>query len=141
MKKVLLFCICFVLASSAFAANWKEIGENLYIDSETNSVVAIIKPLNWTAYMQGVEKKLKSNWNPPADVSRKTVALFKVAKDGKLLGITIIESSGSKAHDDAAKKAINLSAPFEPLPQEFKKDSVDIEFTFDYKSRIINQLK
>ena len=34
--------------------------------------------------------------------------------------------------DEAALKALELTAPFEPLPKEFKGKSVDIQFTFDY---------
>ena len=35
--------------------------------------------------------------------------------------------------DLAAKNAVALSAPFPALPQFFKKESIELEFDFDYK--------
>jgi len=34
--------------------------------------------------------------------------------------------------DAAAIEAVKASSPFEPLPKEYKGESIPIEFTFDY---------
>lgn len=92
-----------------------------------------IKSPNWGPYMRDLERRIKQNWNPPkGDASKRVVVMFKIGRDGRLLSIRIGKSSGSVSNDDAAKAAIELTAPFKPLPPEFKGSSIDIEFTFDY---------
>lgn len=84
-------------------------------------------------YMRELQKSIKSNWTPPkGNESKRVVLIFKIAKNGKLLANKVFKSSGIVAADEAAIKAVNLTAPFKPLPKEFKGKSVDIQFTFDY---------
>ena len=49
-----------------------------------------------------------------------------VNTDGSLYDISIIESSGNKALDDAAKLIVKLSAPFPALPKELLEEGIDI---------------
>lgn len=84
-------------------------------------------------YMRDVQKKIKSNWDPPeGDKSKRVVLLFKIAKDGSLLSCSVKKSSWNSNVDYAAIKAVKQTAPFPPLPPEFKGQSIDIQFTFDY---------
>ena len=92
-----------------------------------------IKQPNWGPYMRDLEARIKRNWNPPkGDQSKRVVLLFKIGRDGRLLSIQTVRSSGQPLSDAAAKAAVELTAPFRPLPPEFKGSSIDIEFTFDY---------
>jgi len=92
-----------------------------------------LKQPNWGAYMAEVERRVKRNWTPPkGDESKRVVVLFKIGRDGRLLSIKVTKSSGQPLADQAAKAAIELSAPFRPLPPEYKDSSIDIDFTFDY---------
>ena len=61
------------------------------------------------------------------------VKLFKIAKDGRLLSCRVHRGSGLPSADQAALKAVELTAPFRPLPADFKGQSIDIQFTFDYR--------
>ncbi len=89
--------------------------------------------IEWGPYMRNLEKRIKKNWNPPNDdVSKRVIVYFKIGKDGRLISLKTGKSSGSISHDDAAKSAIERTAPFAPLPPEFKGVNIDIEFTFDY---------
>lgn len=73
------------------------------------------------------------NWDPPkGEHSKRVVLLFKIAKDGRLLNVSVHNSSGTPEADQAAIRAVKLTAPFKPLPAEFRGQSVDIQFTFDY---------
>lgn len=84
-------------------------------------------------YMRNLQSNIKRNWYPPkGNESKRVVLLFKIAKDGRLLSCSVFKSSGKSDADDAAIKAVKLSAPFRPLPKEFKGQSIDIQFTFDY---------
>lgn len=91
-------------------------------------------PPYFQQYMRDIEKNIKLNWKPPKNnVSKRTVLTFRLGKNGELLAINVSKSSGSEETDNAAIAAVKMSAPFEPLPVEFKGNSVDIDFTFDYK--------
>jgi len=85
------------------------------------------------SYMNNLQNKIKSNWNPPkSKISKDVILKFKIARDGSLVKTKIIKSSDDTATDMAAIEALKRSAPFEPLPKQFKDNSVDVEFTFDY---------
>lgn len=85
-------------------------------------------------YMRELQRRIKLNWDPPKGNESKTVVLlFKIAKDGRLLSSKIHKSSGLPTADQAALKAVELTAPFRPLPADFKGQSIDIQFTFDYR--------
>lgn len=85
-------------------------------------------------YMRELQRRIKLNWDPPKGNESKTVVLlFKVARDGRLLSCRVHKSSGLPTADQAALKAVELTAPFRPLPADFKGQSIDIQFTFDYR--------
>ena len=84
-------------------------------------------------YMRELQRRIKMNWDPPkGNESKRVVLLFKIAKDGRLLSCRVNKSSGLPTADQAALKAVELTAPFRPLPADFKGQSIDIQFTFDY---------
>ena len=84
-------------------------------------------------YMRELQRRIKMNWDPPkGNESKRVVLLFKIAKDGRLLSCRVNKSSGLPSADQAALKAVELTAPFRPLPADFKGQSIDIQFTFDY---------
>lgn len=84
-------------------------------------------------YMRELQRRIKMNWDPPkGNESKRVVLLFKIAKDGRLLSCSVFKSSGLPGADKAAINAVQATAPFRPLPAEFKGQSIDIQFTFDY---------
>lgn len=84
-------------------------------------------------YMRELQRRIKMNWDPPkGNESKRVVLLFKIAKDGRLLSLRVFKSSGLPGADKAAMNAVELTAPFRPLPAEYKNSSIDIQFTFDY---------
>lgn len=94
---------------------------------------------NWGPYMRNLEQRIKRNWTPPkGDSSKRVVIHFVIARDGRLLSAKVAKSSGVPLADRAAMSAVELTAPFSPLPPEFREQSVQIEFTFDYN--VINSI-
>lgn len=92
-----------------------------------------IKEPDFGPYMRDLQRRIKMNWDPPkGNESKRVVLLFKIAKDGRLLNCSVFKSSGLPSADNAALNAVKLTAPFRPLPAEFKGQSIDIQFTFDY---------
>lgn len=92
-----------------------------------------IKEPDFGPYMKELQRRIKMNWDPPkGNESKRVVLLFSIARDGRLLNVGVHRSSGMPAADRAAIDAVKLTAPFRPLPPDFKGNSVDIQFTFDY---------
>ncbi len=84
-------------------------------------------------YMRELQRRIKMNWDPPrGNESKRVVLLFKIARDGRLLKASVFKSSGVPSADKAALNAVELTAPFKPLPVGFKGSNIDIQFTFDY---------
>ena len=83
--------------------------------------------------MKELQRRIKMNWDPPkGNESKRVILLFSIARDGRLLNVKVHKSSGLNSADNAAVNAVKLTAPFKPLPPDFKGDKVDIQFTFDY---------
>lgn len=88
---------------------------------------------DFNEYMKNVERRIKLNWDPTTESQNKVIiVLFEISKDGDLLRSKVIKSSGIDSVDKSVIQAIQLTAPFPPLPQSFNRDSIIIEFTFDY---------
>lgn len=92
-----------------------------------------IREPDFGPYMRELQRRIKMNWEPPkGNESKRVVLLFKIAKDGRLLSVRVYKSSGLPSADRAALNAVELTAPFRPLPAEFRGGNIDIQFTFDY---------
>lgn len=92
-----------------------------------------IREPDFGPYMRELQRRIKMNWDPPkGNESKRVVLLFKIAKDGRLLSCSVYKSSGLPNADKAALDAVKLTAPFRPLPADYKGQSIDIQFTFDY---------
>lgn len=92
-----------------------------------------IREPDFGPYMRELQRRIKMNWDPPkGDQSKRVVLMFKIAKDGRLLSCHVHKSSGLPNADKAAIQAVQLTAPFKPLPADFKGSNIDIQFTFDY---------
>jgi len=63
----------------------------------------------------------------------KTIILIKINEDGDLKHIEILESSGNEIYDDQAYAAVKNSAPFGPVPEEFKKLFEEVGFGLRFK--------
>ena len=102
--------------------------------------VDAIREPNFGPYMSDLQRRIKANWDPPrGDESKRVVLLFKIAKDGRLLSVKVVKSSGSQAADRAALAAVELTAPFRALPSDYRGSDVDIQFTFDYNVFGVNR--
>lgn len=89
--------------------------------------------VDFNPWMRKIQKDIKNNWHPPkGSESKKVVVMFSVDKYGLLLHSEVTVSSGIIEVDEAALSAIKDTADFDPLPEGFKKQSIDIQFTFDY---------
>lgn len=90
--------------------------------------------LNKDYYMLYMQKKLKSNWDPPKlTYNTKVTVEFQILPDGKIVNEKITKSSGNNDFDKAALLALRKSNPLRSLSEDLKQEKeVIINFTFDY---------
>ena len=122
MKKILLICLCiFAFAGISFA----DVSVN---DVDKNGNDDYLKE-----YFSKVTQKTRTNWHiPRGQEEKKVTILYKIAKNGDLLDVKVIKSSGSAKADKSALEAVKKSAPFKPLPEQYTGNNLEIQYTFGY---------
>lgn len=93
---------------------------------------------DWGEYAQSMVSRIRVNWynNMPQLIQtglKGVVTIrFTIQRDGRITDITILSSSGIPPYDFAAKKAIELSSPLNPLPKDFPNRSERVTAMFFY---------
>jgi len=83
-------------------------------------------------YMSDVNSRIKRVWFPPKGCeSKRVIVAFKIHRGGDISDLHIDQSSGVPTADQAALRAVEAAAPFQPLPAAASEEP-DIQFTFDY---------
>ncbi|HEY9733421.1 MAG TPA: TonB family protein [Drouetiella sp.] len=86
------------------------------------------------SYLRDVHRRIKHAWTPGVDdITGSAQIMFRIRKNGRLVSMKLMRSSGESDTDDSAMHAITASAPFKPLPPEFTADYLDLLYTFNYK--------
>ncbi len=95
--------------------------------------------LKYQEYLFGVKKKIKFYWYYPNPSARrleqgKVRINFLIKSDGSVAKkeLEMVKSTGYPALDDAAITAIKLASPFNPFPEDFEIDELDIRASFEY---------
>lgn len=128
---LLLTFICSSSLNTKVFANGKK--PNISYSEKKSNPLPEDMPNMFVGYMKKMQDTIKANWEPPHQKTSKTVVItYSIMKDGKLGSYKITQSSNNKKLDKAAVKALKKSAPFDPLPENFSGDHVDVQFTFDY---------
>jgi len=88
-------------------------------------------------YRAYLERAIQQRWQipPEANLLSQPVSLtveFTIAQDGRLISLRLYNSTGLRALDRAAQRAIELAAPFRPLPNIFTAPSQVFTDTFVY---------
>ncbi len=95
-------------------------------------------PYMW--YLKIIERKVNENWiTHGLDVSgmkRDPTVSFMIERNGEISSLVMEKSSGSMALDRSALDAVMGSAPFPPLPSEYKNALLPVFFSFSYQQRI-----
>jgi TonB family protein len=97
---------------------------------------------DWGDYAQSMVNRIRVNWynNMPQLIQtglKGVVTIrFTIQRDGRITDITILESSAKPPYDFAAKKAIELSSPLNPLPADFPNASERVTCMFFYNQEV-----
>lgn len=95
---------------------------------------------NYRDYMQKVRQRIYANWRFPREaldreMHGKLMIEFHIGKDGQLLKVEMLESSGEHVLDISALKAVKLAELYPPLPEAMRRDVLPIVAIFTYRQR------
>ena len=93
--------------------------------------------IKYASYMQHIKHKIQNVWTYPEEAQQtgqqgRLLILFSIGKDGSLVKLKLLRSSGYPLLDKAALQAVKDAAPFPPLPERFGVDVLNIYATFEY---------
>lgn len=89
-------------------------------------------------YLLEMKRKVQSHNNPPfafthlGAIGGDILLRFKVLQDGTVKDLEILNSTAHYSLEDTSKRAIQFSAPFKPLPENFPKEYLEITALFSY---------
>lgn len=107
--------------------------QQLMKNQSFNTVSTEKEDFDFGPYVMDVVRRIKHNFNPPSrDNSLKAVVTFRISRTGEVSELLILSTSGSKIFDEAALQAVRTSSPFVAFPKQADKQSIQMEFSFDY---------
>jgi TonB family protein len=95
---------------------------------------------HWGDYAQSMISKIRVNWyNHMPQLIRTgmpgvATVRFTIHRDGRISDIILVNTSGVPPYDFAARKAIELSSPLNPLPADFPNSTERVTAMFYYNS-------
>ncbi len=89
-------------------------------------------------YVMGVRNRVSSNWlqstvDPSVRWAPRAVATFEILRNGSIVNIQLVRSSGNASVDRSALRSIQGSNPLNPLPPAYAGSYVTVEFWFDFR--------
>ena len=129
-----------LMPQSVELADSRAAGYQDYIDEEleiADSIDLNTTDYRFIGYFSNLRKAFEMVWRYPSAAARRglqgSVAVrFTILKSGKLKYAKVVESSGYAILDDAVIEALELAAPYDPLPDGFDKDKLTITGSFRY---------
>lgn len=90
----------------------------------------------YTYYLQIIVDRVSSNWftatsNLDYSGEYQSVIYFKIWRNGQIADLKIEQPSGLPALDLTARRAVELAAPFPPLPRDFESEYLVVHLIFE----------
>ena len=91
-------------------------------------------PYAW--YVKIIRDKIGERWDPVALKGQQPRVTFEIGRNGQVpvARISVKQTSGNRAYDQLAIRAIAEASPFPPLPDDFKNAVVTIDIQFLYEA-------
>ena len=138
MAVVLSCALAFAQTSPPQASPQPSDGGQSHLDvlTETTGV-------NFDPYLKALTMRVRQQWYPlipeaAATKRGKVVIHFAIFNDGSVKGLGVVGPSGDRELDFPAFQSIYTSAPFHPLPSEFKGPYLGLRFTYIYNLEFCN---
>lgn len=95
---------------------------------------------NYREYMQRVRQRIYAKWTYPREAQSRElhgrlVIEFHIGKEGELLSLELVTSSGEAVLDSSALEAVKLAERYPPLPESMRRDVLPVVAIFSYRIR------
>ena len=95
-------------------------------DAEAPVVGYDAEDFTYAYYTRCLVAAIRSRWTRPPIDGVEALVRFRIASDGAVSELELIESSGVTRFDNAGLRAIELASPVPPLPRSFRKPSLGV---------------
>ena len=105
-----------------------------------DSIPLNTKDAKYVSYFSRVKQQIQRAWIYPPQAIKSPMGgelslKFEISKDGNLLNLRLINTSGSNILDANAIKAVRGAAPYYPFPTTIPKEKLSILATFVYNKK------
>lgn len=89
-------------------------------------------------YLLWLKSRIEQNIFPPPAfthmgmISGQTQLRFRIHPDGRLQALHVLRTAGHKSLMETSMRAVELSAPFRPLPVDFPEEFLEVTALFEY---------
>lgn len=95
---------------------------------------------NYREYMQRLRQRIYAKWDYPREAQNRELAgrlviEFHIGKDGQLLRLELVSSSGELVLDSSALDAVKMAERYPPLPDAMQRDVLPVVAIFSYRIR------
>jgi len=93
---------------------------------------------NFAPYMLKLKRTIERNIFPPPAftymgiISGESLIKFRISRSGKLISMEVLDYKGHKSLMTTSVKAVQVSAPFDPLPSDFPEEYLEVTGKFEY---------
>ena len=95
-------------------------------DAEAPVVGYDSEDFTYAYYTTRLVAAIRARWTRPPIEDVEALVRFRIASDGRVSELELIESSGVRRFDRAGLRAIELASPVPPLPRSFRKPSLGV---------------
>jgi len=112
----------------------KDVSDNLAAGSRFGGAAVDNASFDYPYWFVQAFGKIERNWSNPVYANRPLTCTvyFQVIRSGRIIKVEIETSSGIDAFDRACERAVNLSQPLPPLPDDFTEEILGIHLQFPY---------
>jgi protein TonB len=114
-------------------------GADFYPDGVVDEAVVDINTREdrYFSYLLHLKRKIQGVWVYPSAAAKSGIGgmltiEFSIAKNGELVYVNLLDSSGHAILDESAKTAVKTAAPYHPLPESMKAKRLRIRANFIY---------
>ena len=114
----------------------KDVSENLNSGSKFGGASIDNASFDYPYWFVQAFSKIERNWRNPVFSNRplSCIIYFQVIRSGRIIKTEIEQSSGVDAFDGGCERAVNISQPLPPLPDQFADEIIGIHLEFPYSS-------
>ncbi len=114
----------------------KDVSENLNAGSKFGGAAIDNASFDYPYWFVQAFSKIERNWRNPVFSNQPLTCIiyFQVIRSGRIIKTEIEQSSGVDAFDGGCERAVNISQPLPPLPDQFADEIIGIHLEFPYSS-------